>query len=124
MVYTSAHLSLALLEIIVAADQSDLPVDYVYAEVDIPDNVIVEKVATNGLPAKWYSVPAPTELREIGDDWIKTGSAVALIVPSAITRIEENILLNPGHADFSHLSIGKTQLLPLDPRFSAGLERK
>lgn len=116
VVYTSAHLSLALLEIIVAADESELPSDFVYSDLQIPNDVRVERLSLDVLPARWYAVPAPPALREIGDAWVRSGASVALVVPSAVTRIEENVLLNPEHRDFARLSIGKAQPLPLDPR--------
>jgi RES domain-containing protein len=116
LVYTAGTLSLALLEIIIGAAESELPEDYLYATVDLPDAVALERVETAALPARWFEFPAPPALQRIGDEWVRAGRTVALVAPSAATRIEENVLLNPAHADFKRLKISQAQPVPLDRR--------
>jgi RES domain-containing protein len=88
----------------------------VYCTVDIPDEVRIDEVRESTLPRRWFAYPAPPELQSIGDRWLRRGKSVGLMVPSAIARIETNVLLNPNHAEFRRLSIGVPQELPIDER--------
>jgi RES domain-containing protein len=116
VIYTAQSLSLALLEIIVAANRAELASDFVYATVDIPDAVRTEELERRALPRNWFEFPAPAALQRIGDDWLAAGRTVAFGVPSAVTRIEENVLLNPAHTDFKRLRISPAQPIPIDRR--------
>lgn len=118
VVYTAESLALALLEIVVAVGGMSLPKDYLYAPVEIPSGIRVDHVDAVTLPSRWYVYPAPHELTERGDRWIYDGKSVALVVPSAITRIEENVLLNPAHADFKRLVISGAKPVPVDTRLT------
>jgi len=55
-------------------------------------------------------------LRQIGDDWLKDGSTLALKVPTAVAPIGWNYLLNPAHPDFSRLEIGDPVNFEMDTR--------
>jgi RES domain-containing protein len=116
VVYTAENFSLALLEIMVNVSNSHIPVDMVYATVDIPDDVALDTLDPNVLPANWFEYPAPAECQRLGDRWAASGSSVGLRVPSAIARIEKNVLLNPAHRDFARLTIGESDTLSIDAR--------
>lgn len=73
------------------------------------------------LPPNWFDSPAPPECQRAGDSWIDRGQAVALIVPSAVARIEANALLNPAHRDFAHLAIGGIEAMAIDSRLIRSL---
>lgn len=87
-----------------------------YCTVDVPDDVRVDEIAESALPPRWFRSPAPPDLQAIGDAWVRRGEAVALLVPSAIARIEKNAVLNPHHASFARLAIGEFRDLPVDER--------
>lgn len=56
------------------------------------------------LPRDWRNVPAPADLRTIGDAWITSGRSVGLVVPSALLIDdvpERNVLITPLHARFA-----------------------
>jgi RES domain-containing protein len=72
-------------------------------------------VAAGTVPA-WRASPATPETRAIGDDWVRTGSSLALKVPSVITPNEFNYLLNPAHPDFAILTPAPPIPYPFDPR--------
>lgn len=116
VIYAASSLSLALLEIIVNATSDEPPPDFVYASIDIPPDASVRKQPESSLPPQWYEHPAPRELKKIGDLWIAAAETVALLVPSAVARIESNVLLNPKHPDFARLVIGEPHDLHADPR--------
>lgn len=116
VVYCARSLSLATLEYFVHLDPDDFPDDLVSIRASLPDEVPVEHLDPARLPSDWRRVPGPDELRDIGTEWSVSARTVALLVPSAVTPVEENVLLNPRHLDMREL----TQLAPepfsFDPR--------
>lgn len=118
MVYTSATISLALLETFVHADREELAgVGYVAIPVDIPPFVRVKRIDRSVLPKGWQKYdPSPPELKRIGDEWIRECRQAVLAVPSAVLPQELNSLLNPAHRDMKRLIIGAPEPLLLDGR--------
>lgn len=95
IVYTAAHRSLALLEIMVHLD-ARWPLQPMSAwEIEVPGEFI--RTPTD-LPDDWKSNLEST--RAYGDDWLSNGTSVALLVPSVIVPVEFNVLINPLHPDF------------------------
>jgi RES domain-containing protein len=118
VVYTSATFSLALLEIMVNASSAPIPSGMVYASIDIPHEVLPETLEIAALPENWFRYPPPPECQLAGDSWVRRGETVALIVPSAVARIEKNVLLNPAHPDFGRLVIGDVEPMAIDDRLT------
>ena len=56
------------------------------------------------LPANWRQSPAPEMLRTIGDDFVASGEAAIMLIPSVILPEENNALINPKHSDFDRFS--------------------
>ncbi|MGH7706363.1 MAG: RES family NAD+ phosphorylase [Vulcanimicrobiaceae bacterium] len=115
IIYTSTTLALALLEIMANARRR-IPPDKVFTVIDIPEDVSVENLDLDTLPPNWYRSPAPSALQRIGDRWATQCESVALVVPSAVARIENNVLLNPAHPAFARLTIGTPCNIPVDAR--------
>lgn len=67
--------------------------------IDVPDDQI-QKADMAELPDNWADEEAPPELAAYGDAWCFAGGSVALLVPSALSPVEFNYLLNPEHPDF------------------------
>lgn len=95
-----------------------IPADMLYAPIDIPDDVTPEILDRAALPDGWFGYPPPPECQTIGDAWVSSGRTVALVVPSAVARIDCNLLLNPAHPDFTRLIIGKSDLMAIDDRLT------
>ena len=117
MVYCSATLSLAALEVLVHHRVPVPPHDFVAIPADLPDKLEIQKLRTTDLPADWRDDPSPMRLQEIGSDWLRSVASVALVVPSAIVPEEFNYLLNPRHRDFARIIIGLPRIFPFDSRF-------
>jgi RES domain-containing protein len=117
LVYTSEHLSLAMLEYFVHIDAADPPKDLVLVVAEIPSNVSRTSVSPTRLPEDWRRTPAPAEITTIGDRFARKGWAAVLIVPSALAPAERNLLINPRHPDFAKIRIHKPQNFDYDPRF-------
>lgn len=116
VVYTSATFSLALLELTVNTSSARIPPDMVYAPIDIPDDVFPEVLHIGQLPKNWFDFPAPPACHAAGDSWLQRSATVAFVVPSAVARIESNVLLNPAHPDFAHLIVGDFEAVAIDNR--------
>ncbi len=116
IVYTATHLSLAVLELFVHLDPGDAPEDLVSITARLPPALGIARLEAGDLPLDWRSYPAPERLRELGAEWVRTGGAAALVVPSAVVPREENVLLNPAHPDFGMIEIGEPEAFSFDPR--------
>lgn len=116
MLYFSQNLSLSLLEIIVHADYSELPLDYSFVEVEIPESFIKTIQSVDFVQPKWNTAGAVNQLQMLGSNWLQRKENLAMKVPSAILTQENNILINPVHKDFEKLKIRRIDKLDLDPR--------
>jgi RES domain-containing protein len=116
VVYTSATLSLAVLECFVHLDPADAPTDLVVIPADIPDELSRREITAADLPAKWRHYPAPEHLADLGTAWIRTGTTAVLVVPSVVVPHERNVLLNPAHPDFRRIRLGSPESFSFDPR--------
>lgn len=116
VVYTSATLSLAVLEYFVNLPASVAPPDLVMVRADLPDGLAVKSLDAAGLPRNWRQYPAPESLAEMGSRWAEEGKTAVLAVPSAVVPQEKNYLLNPAHPDFRRITIGRPEPFSLDLR--------
>ena len=124
LVYTSEHQSLAMLEYFVHLDPEDAPDDLVLATADIPDSVSRKQLHPRELPPHWRETPAPPELAQIGDEFVKKGESCLLLVPSALAVNENNWLIHPQHPEFRKITVHAPEALRYDPRmFRRSLHR-
>ena len=72
---------------------------------ELPGGVFKEAIDPRGLPKDWREHPAPLVLQKTGQAWLSRGSSVALLVPSALSPAESNVLLNPEHKDFAKVKL-------------------
>jgi RES domain-containing protein len=116
LVYTSEYQSLAMLEYFVHLDPEDAPDDLVLATADVPDNLSRESIQARQLPAHWRETPAPPQLAEIGDMFVKKAETCLLLVPSALAVTENNWLINPQHPEFKKIAARAIEPLKYDSR--------
>jgi len=117
-IYSSATLSLAVLEYLVHLEPSEIPSDLVTLKIEIPDEPGVGAVAD---PARfddrdWRMTPAPPWQAELGDAWLEDGTFLWLAVPSAVVPEERNILVNPAHRKFGKVRVRSERPFPFDLR--------
>jgi RES domain-containing protein len=117
LVYTSEHLSLAMVEYFVHLNPDDPPDDLVVAAAEIPDSVSRVSIPARRLPAGWQQTPSPPGLSSFGDAFVQERRAAVLIVPSALTPHERNLLINPHHQDFKRIRLLPVAPFRYDPRF-------
>jgi RES domain-containing protein len=89
---------------------------YVTIEARIPKGMTVERIKVADLPSDWRELAARETLQAIGTDWARKRGAAVLAVPSAVIPAETNYLLNPLHADFRRIRIGKPERFESDLR--------
>jgi RES domain-containing protein len=118
VVYTSASISLAVLEYTVNYRRRGWVPATVLERASIPAAVQIETVSPGDLPPRWYAADPPPELQNIGGKWLRRSRAAVLQVPSAIVTEEWNYLLNPLHADFRKMKLGAPERFIFDRRVS------
>jgi RES domain-containing protein len=117
IVYTAQSQSLAVLEMLVHLDSSDLLQKYVLIAAEFEPSLI-SHISPSALPKHWRSDSALDDLRAIGDEWVRSGRSAVLQIPSVLVPEEHNFLLNPEHRDFARLRFGKPQPFRFDPRLT------
>jgi len=115
VVYTAASPALAALELLVHLGSSNALAAYVAIRCRFHEHMVL-RLDRQRLPDKWRSSPAVAELALVGDAWVKDGTSAVLEVPNVIIPDESNYLLNPHHADFESIEIGKPQPFEFDLR--------
>ena len=119
-VYASGSKSLALLEILVHLDVGRTLPRLVAFTFDV-DDALVDRLPAARLSRRWRTSAGLLVTQQLGDEWLASGRALALAVPSAVVPEESNYLLNPAHAAFGHMKLGRSVPFLLDPRLlSAG----
>ena len=99
MVYVSETASLTMLETLVHLNAPQIMDSFTLLRIEVSDDQFQDADMAQ-LPANWSDEDAPPALAEYGDAWCYTNSSIALRVPSALSPVEYNFLLNPEHADF------------------------
>ncbi len=115
MVYTSEHLSLAVLENLVHLDPAQFRPDRMALTIEVPDRDVEILTATE-LPTNWRAGRSQRLLQDLGRAWIVEGRSLALKVPSAVIPQEHNVLLNPNHPRHRRLSVHAQEPFSFDPR--------
>lgn len=115
MIYLASTRSLAVLEVLVHLSPTTFPDDFCIAEIEVPDDSVKE-LPIKKLPSNWQDILPPTELKKIGDDFLKQQEDLLLKVPSAIVAEEYNYLLNPLHPAMSKAKLIKQLPFNFDQR--------
>lgn len=98
VIYASEHFSTALLEKLVHGS-GRLPPNQHYVVITIPAGATSEDFDEMEHPG-WDSA-TPGISQAYGDAWQKSGRSLILTVPSVVTRIERNVVINPRHPEFT-----------------------
>lgn len=115
VVYASTSLALAAVETFVNLEPNLMPADLVSIEGEVPDSLAIPKLDPSALTEGWH-ISRDESLRRFGDEWIRGGETVALLVPSAAIRGEWNVLLNPAHHEFSQVRFKSPERFEFDAR--------
>ena len=116
IIYTSSNRSLAMAEIAVHFTLATLPNDYKMLTINIPDNISVLEIDEDNLSKGWNAFPHPVFTQKYGDEFIRENKFCLLKIPSAVTKGDFNILINPFHLEFRQIKIIKVEDFPFDRR--------
>lgn len=100
VIYATETYAGALLEILVHASGS-VPQSQGYVEIQIPAGLSLEEITLDDVP-QWDSLSFETA-RAFGDRWYDERRTAVLMVPSVVTLVERNVLINQEHPDFARI---------------------
>ncbi|CAN5408239.1 RES family NAD+ phosphorylase [soil metagenome] len=113
--YTTEHISLAVLEVLVHVKTYGQPVDFHLVTIEIPEllnmPVVIE---SQKLKLNWQD--DATYGQFIGDDFLTNGKSLLLKVPSAIIEDESNFIINPVHSGAGKIKIRSVKKFIFDKR--------
>ena len=113
--YAADNSALAVLEVLVHLKSGAILSSYSLVTATIPDG-LVEVIDKLILPVDWNSSPVPPKVQAIGDLWIRSGTSLALRVPSAIVPGSNNVLINPQHPDIAYFAVDAIEPFAFDAR--------
>jgi len=113
VVYGGASFAIAMLERLVYAAIGKVPRDDRWVEAEIPDD-LVEALDEAALPG-WEAADSAAA-RAYGDRWLDEARSAALLVPSAVTGIDRNLVVNPSHPGAARIAVGAEQPVRWDQR--------
>ncbi|MGH6900249.1 MAG: RES family NAD+ phosphorylase [Geminicoccaceae bacterium] len=116
VIHTASAYSLALLENLVHWNAARLPPDMRYVVATIPEQVSRAVLDSEALPA--WDRPDYGISRRFGDAWYDEGAAAVLVVPSALSPFEPNVLINQNHPDTGHVQVSSERPAVLDRRLA------
>ena len=116
MIYCAPNPATSLLEVLVHAeiDLDDVPVNFRYLEIEVPDAARSEEVSESVLKRNWPQDLSLT--RDYGDEWLEAGRTALLRVPSTIVPATWNVLINPRHPQARPMKITHVYEHALDDR--------
>lgn len=112
--YTAENISLAVLEILVRADRTTIPLSYTLLKISVPDNAKTINISEIKLKRSWEDDIAYTQW--MGNEILKANEALLLKVPSAIVPEENNYIINTTHSDFKKVKIITSSGFDFDKR--------
>ena len=121
VVYTAAHRSLSILEVLVhvkggaGMGRPTISAPF-YVYVVAFDESLLEELPISSLPAGWNSEPPTAASQSLGDAWALAANSAVLSVPSVIVPEERNYILNPNHPRFPEIQIEVPVVCSVDPR--------
>jgi RES domain-containing protein len=119
--YGALNFAGAMLEVLVHARIGKVPKHHVWVEVEVPEDVLIERVGLDDLPPGW-DAPGAQVARRFGDQWIEEARSAVLVVPSVVAREECNAVVNPAHPEAARLVASAPQPVVWDQRlFVSGL---
>ena len=117
MLYTSEHISLCSLEMLVHIGLNNIRNNFYLLHIFVPDEEPVAEIKLNKLKTNWQEDEAYTSF--IGDQFINANQSLLLKVPSAVIHEEFNLLLNPLYPSFKKIKTVKSRECIFDKRLGS-----
>jgi RES domain-containing protein len=117
VIYTAESRSLATLEFLVHVSLiSILPEHLSMACLEIPDDIVAERISSAHLPKNWREYPAPPAMADLGSEWATAMRSLLLRVPSVVVVDEFNMLINPKHPEIKRVTVSRVEKFVFDRR--------
>jgi RES domain-containing protein len=116
LIYTAMNRSLAMAEVAVHFTLATLPADYLMMTLFIPDSLPVQSIDPAALKDGWNAFPHSVYTQKFGDEFVTENRFCLLKVPSAVTKGDFNMLINPHHPNFNQIKVVATESFPFDLR--------
>lgn len=113
-VYTSEHISLCILEMLVNITLPESQLNYYLLQINIPDSFEPLFISKKKLKQNWED--DENYSRFMGTAFLKNKQSLLLKITSAVINEENNYLINPLHSDFKKVSISKSLPFKFDNR--------
>jgi len=91
-----------------------LPPNQHFIEITVPQGASYEVVTAEALPELFDPYQAAS--RRYGREWYVESRSAVLIIPSVVARMENNLVFNSRHPEFSGVSVGLETPVWWDPR--------
>ena len=112
--YTTEHISLAVLEMLVHIKNFQTPLNYFLITFEIPAQVSLVSIDYKKMKKNWKD--DSSYLQSMGDAFLTSKQSLVLKVPSAIVEAENNFIVNPAHPDLVKIKILKSENFIFDKR--------
>ncbi|HMT30202.1 MAG TPA: RES family NAD+ phosphorylase [Bacteroidia bacterium] len=116
MLYTSETRALCLAEMMVNLPINLIPKDFSMVSIFVPDELRIQTLNLEHLPADWNLFPHSRSTQKLGDDFIYEGKFIALRVPSVVVPLEYNVVINPRHPEIDRVKITEVNAFSIDAR--------
>jgi RES domain-containing protein len=118
MIYAASSRALAALETLEHVKGASLPFNRYLVRIDIPQSIwaAARTETVESLTVGWDAVPPGMVSIACGSEWARSNASAILRVPSVIVPEEENILINPAHAQAARITASKVRRWLYDPR--------
>jgi RES domain-containing protein len=110
-IYAAETYSGAMLEMLVRMGSVNVPPELYYIQIEIPDDLAFEEATATPAEMARESIT-----RARGDKWYDARQSTVLLVPSVVTRVDRNVLINPRHPDFNKIQPSEPKPVWWDPR--------
>ena len=113
VIYCGGSFAIAMLERLCYTALGRVPTGDRFVEADVPDSA-VEAFDPDAHPG--WDEPDSLAARRFGSDWWRQRRSAALLVPSAVTKIDFNLVINPEHPEFAQVAVGDERPVQWDRR--------
>lgn len=117
VIYAAETYAGALLEILVHTS-GGMPRSQGYIEIEIPAGLAIEEITPQDVPL--WDAASFEAARSFGNRWYDERRAPVLIVPSLVTLVERNVLINQEHPDFVRIRVSQPLPVKWDARLWPG----
>jgi RES domain-containing protein len=112
--YTSEHISLCVLEMLVNITLPESQIKYHVLQIQIPDVAEPAVITKKRLKANWEDDEGYTQF--MGTEFLKNKQSLILKTPSAVISEEYNYIINPLHPEFKKVNIHNSYPFKFDKR--------